>query len=325
MTGRPLATLDRAATAEFAHRASAAGVTALAVCAAGAPTAPGPELEAAAIIAGILPDAVLSLSYEIGSPGLRERENATILNAALGGWADDLVQDCQRALRSAGIDAPLLFARDSGGLVSADYFRRHPVIATSPATPCAARGAAARTGSDNAVVVDTGARSVRCLKVVDGEPARHERPCPGVLGVRVQLGAPDVSEVTPGADSELRAVLARLGDSLPGAPVIHTGGPAEALRTAAAPESRFDAARHAARADCRAELEHIVSAAGRAELDQMLEAARGHALSLAIAAGAAPGTVRIKALTHAPVAYLPAGVHRVTVQATGEPLTDVPS
>ncbi|MFE7156884.1 hydantoinase/oxoprolinase family protein [Streptomyces sp. NPDC057636] len=320
VTGQPLAALDRTATADFAHRARAAGVMAFAVCAAGAPTAPGPELEAAGIIAENVPDATLSLSYEIGSPGLRERENATVLNAALGGWADALVQECRQALRSAGIDAPLLFARDSGGLVSADYFRRHPVIAISPATPCAARGAVARTGSEHAVVVDAGVGSVRCLTVVDGEPVRHERPYPGALGVRVQLGAPDVTEVAEGAADDIHAAVARLGELVPGAPVLHTGG-----RAADVPEGRFDAARHAARADCRAEIEHIVSAAGRAELDHLLDDARGHALSLAIAAGAAPATVRVRTLTHAPVAYLPAGVHRVTVQATGEPFTDVPS
>ncbi|MFE2736691.1 hydantoinase/oxoprolinase family protein [Streptomyces sp. NPDC059349] len=325
VTGQPLAVLDRRATADFAHRARAAGVTAFAVCAAGAPAAPGPELEAAGIIAENVPDAALSLSHEIGSLGLRERENATVLNAALGGWADELVQDCRRALRSAGIDAPLLFARDSGGLVSADYFRRHPVIATSPASPCAARGAALRTGSEQAVVVDVGAGSVRCLTVGDGEPVRHERPYAGALGVRVQLGAPDATEVAQEAADEIHAVVARLGEQVPGAPVIHTGGRAEVFEAVSEPEGQFDAARHAARADCRAEIEHIVSAAGRAELDHLLDAARGHALSLAIAAGAAPATVRVRTLTHAPVAYLPAGVHRVTVQAAGEPFTDVPS
>ncbi|MGW6204391.1 hydantoinase/oxoprolinase family protein [Streptomyces sp. NPDC055089] len=321
VTGRPLAALDGRAVADFARGARLAGVTAFAVCAAGAPTTPGPELEAAGIIAEHVPDAALSLSYEIGSPGLRERENATVLNAALGDWADELAQDSRRALRAAGIDAPLLFARDSGGLVSAGYFRRHPVIATSPATPCAARGAAVRTGSERAVVVDASGGPVRCLTLVDGEPARHERPYPGALGVRVQLGAPDVTEVAAGAGAgETDEVLARLAERVPGAPVIRTGARAGAEGH---PEGRYDAARHAARADCRAETEHIVSAAGRAELDHLLEASRDHALSQAIAAGAAPTTVRVRSLTHAPVAYLPAGVHRVTVQATGEPFTDV--
>ncbi|MFB7756050.1 hydantoinase/oxoprolinase family protein [Streptomyces sp. NPDC056121] len=316
VTGRPLAALDRRAVAHFAHRARAAGVTAFALSAAGAPTVPGPEWEASEIIAETVPDAALSLSYEIGSPGLRERENATILNAALGGWAEELVRDCRRALRSAGIDAPLLFARDSGGLVSADYFCRHPVIATSPATSCAARGAVTRTGSEQAVVVDAGARSVRCLTVVEGEPVRHERPYPGALGVRVQLGSPDVTEWTQGPGAEdIDAVVARLAERVPGAPVVRTGGGADS-------EGRFDAARHGTHADCRAEIEHIVVAAGRAELDHLMDAARDQALSRAIAAGAAPATVRVRSLTHAPVAYLPAGVHRVTVQAAGEPLMD---
>ncbi|MGW2077442.1 hypothetical protein ACWCOW_11020 [Streptomyces sp. NPDC001939] len=317
VTGQPLAPLDRRAVAAFASRARSAGITGFALSAAGAPTDPGPELEAAEIIAVAVPDAVLSLSHEIGSPGLRERENATILNAALGGWAEELVQDCRRALRSAGIDAPLLFARDSGGLVSADYFRRHPVVATSPAVPCAARGAVARTGGERALVVYEDARATRCLAVADGEPVRHDRPYPGALGVRVQLGAPDVAEVAAdaGAD-EVAAVVARLAERAPGAPVLRTGPDAEAA------EAPFDAARHVAGAECRAEIERIVSAAGRAELDHLLDATRGHALAQAVAAGAAPGTVRVRSFAHAPVAYLPAGVHRVTVQAVGEPFAD---
>ncbi|MGW1179884.1 hydantoinase/oxoprolinase family protein [Streptomyces drozdowiczii] len=320
LTGRPLATLDRRAVAGFARRAREAGITAFAVCAAGAPGAPGPELEAAQVIAENAPDAVLSLSYEIGSPGLRERENATVLNAALGGWADSLVRDTRHALRSAGIDAPVLFARDSGGLVSADYFRRHPVIATAPATPCAARGAAARTGARQAVVRDAGAGPVRCVTLVDGEPVRHERPHPGPLGVRVQLGAPEITEAPAGTEA-LGAVTDRLAERVPGAPVLTTGGGSGTPADGDTPEEAFDAARYAAGADCRAEIEHIVAAAGTAELDQLLAAARDHALSLVIAAGADPATTKLHTFAHAPVAYLPAGVHRVTARATGEPVT----
>ncbi|MBO1329781.1 hydantoinase/oxoprolinase family protein [Streptomyces sp. VRA16 Mangrove soil] len=319
VTGQSLGSLDQQAVAAFAFRARTAGITVFALSAAGAPTDPGPELEAAEVIAGVVPDAAISMSHEIGSPGLRERENATILNAALGGQAGELVQDCRRVLRSAGIDAPLLFARDSGGLVAADYFRRYPLVATAPAAPCAARGAAVRTGNERAVVVVAGARATRCLVVVDGEPVRHERPCPGALGVRVQLGAPDVAEVAAdaGAD-EVTAVVARLTERAPGAPVIRTGPPADTEVS----DGLFDAARDAAGAECRAEIERIVSAAGRAELDQLLEATRGHTLARAVTAGAAPGTVRLRSFAHAPVAYLPAGVHRVTAQAVGEPFAE---
>ncbi|MFK4267762.1 hydantoinase/oxoprolinase family protein [Streptomyces milbemycinicus] len=339
VTGRPLAPLDRTAVAAFAGRARQAGVSAFAVCAAGAPARPAPELDAAAVIADAVPGAAISLSHEIGSAGLRERENATALNAALGGWAADLAADSSRALRAAGLTSPVFFARDDGGLVSAEYFRRHPVIATAPATACAARGAAARTGLARAVVVDAGARSVRCLALGDGEPERSARPVPGPLGVLTHLGSPEIHEVRPGPPGAPEGTPAEAAEAarliagqlarMPDAEPLYTGGGAESVGAPPAdPALRAarltDAARFAATADCRVGFEQIVAAAGRSELDRLLTAARDHTLSRAVAAGAAPLTVRIESMAHAPVAYLPAGVHRVTVRAVGRPLVGGP-
>ncbi|MDW6066183.1 hydantoinase/oxoprolinase family protein [Streptomyces sp. FXJ1.4098] len=336
MTGRPLAPLDRTAVAAFAGRARESGVSAFALCAAGAPARPAPELDAAAVIADAVPGAAISLSHEIGSAGLRERENATALNAALGGWAADLAAESSRALRAAGLTSPVFFARDDGGLVSAEYFRRHPVIATAPATACAARGAAARTGLARAVVVDAGARSVRCLVLGDGEPERSARPAPGPLGVLTHLGSPEIHEVLPGPPggtpaeaAEAARLIARQLARVPDAELLYTGGGAESVGAPPAdPTLRAarltDAARFAATADCRVGFEQIVAVAGRSELDRLLAAARDHTLSRAVAAGAAPLTVRIESMAHAPVAYLPAGVHRVTVRAVGRPLVGGP-
>ncbi|MFE2167138.1 hydantoinase/oxoprolinase family protein [Streptomyces sp. NPDC059447] len=331
LTGRPPAPLDRDAVAAFARRAREAGISAFAVCAAGAPAEPGPELDAAAALADTVPGAAISLSHEIGSVGLRERENATVVNAALGGWATELAAETTRALRSAGLTAPLYFARDDGGLISAEYFRRHPVIATAPATTCAARGAAARAG-----VVDAGARSVRCLTLGDGNPERSVRPGQGPLGVPVHLGSPVIHEVGPGvsdtqpADPDVIArVAARQLERVAGAVLLHTGGGVGergAPPAAADVRARLtDAARFAATSVCRIASERLVAAAGRAEFELRLATARDRALSRVVAAGAAPETARIESVSHAPVAYLPAGVHRVTVHAVGQPAAGTPA
>ena len=49
------------------------------------------ELEANEIIKNIIPDANISLSHSIGKVGLIERENATIINAALANLAARLL------------------------------------------------------------------------------------------------------------------------------------------------------------------------------------------------------------------------------------------
>ncbi|MGP8297174.1 hydantoinase/oxoprolinase family protein [Streptomyces inhibens] len=332
VTGGPAAPLDRSAVAAFARQARAADVSAFAVCAAGAPTHPGPELEAAAVLADVVPGATISLSHEIGSAGLRERENATAVNAALGDWAAHLATEAARALRSAGLTAPLFFARDDGGLVSAEYFRCYPVIATVPTTACAARGAAAAAGVGRALVVDAGARSVRCLAVVDGEPERAVRPGPGPLAVPVHLGSPDIHEYDSrqAEPEDLARFVARQRERAADTELIYTGGGAELIGAPGAgadlrTRCLTDAARFAAASMCRVEHEQFVVVAGRAEFEQRLAAVRDHALSRVVAAGAAPDTAHIESISHAPVAYLPAGVHRVTVRAAGRPAAGVPA
>ncbi|MFJ1712818.1 hypothetical protein [Streptomyces sp. NPDC088260] len=134
LTGRQLAPLDRGGVEAFVREAAAASIASFAVCAAGSPARPGPELTAASVIARLLPGAHITLSYEIGTPGLRERENAATANAALGTWAEHLTDTAGRTLRARGITAPLFLARDDAGLVSAEYLRRYPVIATATAS-----------------------------------------------------------------------------------------------------------------------------------------------------------------------------------------------
>ncbi|MBA2813807.1 hypothetical protein E0500_042505 [Streptomyces sp. KM273126] len=227
-----------------------------------------------------------------------KRENATVVNAALEGWAAALVADALHALRSAGLSAPLFFARDDGGLVSAEYFRRYPVIATTPATACAARGAVGRVGVSRALVIDVGAGAVCSLAVVDGEPERSAVPGPGPLGVWMSLNAPAVHRPAPNATdlSTLTEAVARQHERLPDAPLLCTGGGArlpDALADASdTPEARAtDGARFATASVCRVEFEQLASAVGRAEFEQRLNLARDPALSRAVAAGAAPDTV----------------------------------
>ncbi|MEV5504785.1 hypothetical protein AB0M50_56220, partial [Nonomuraea fuscirosea] len=81
VTGRPLAPLDTEAVRRFA---GTCGLMDFAVTATGSPMLTDHELAVAAIIAAEVPGARITLSYEFGHPGLRERETEAIRNAALG-------------------------------------------------------------------------------------------------------------------------------------------------------------------------------------------------------------------------------------------------
>ncbi|MFI6478775.1 hypothetical protein ACIBH1_12645 [Nonomuraea sp. NPDC050663] len=127
LTGRPLAPLDLPA---LRHFALTCGLRDFAVTATGSPVLADHELQAAAAIADEVPGARITLSYEYGRAGLREREQWAIANAALCPAASRLADHVTRLLHGL----PLYLARTGDGLVSAHYFRRYPLTCAEGAT-----------------------------------------------------------------------------------------------------------------------------------------------------------------------------------------------
>ena len=93
----------------------------------------------------------VSLSHEIGSLGLIERENATVLNAALRRCRDGGRRGARAGARRRTASTPtVFFAQNDGTLMALDYAIRYPVltIGSGPANSHARRRlphAAART------------------------------------------------------------------------------------------------------------------------------------------------------------------------------------
>ncbi|WP_445269500.1 hydantoinase/oxoprolinase family protein [Streptomyces sp. DSM 41634] len=325
LTGRQLAPLDRAAVADFARRAADDGVTAFSVAAAGALTRPDPELAAAEVIAETVPGAEITLSHELGRSGLRERENTAVLNAALRPWAARLSDTAERALRVDGLQAPLYLARNTGGLISAAYFRTYPVLAIASTTASAVRGAALAAGADRAVVVDAGAAELRCASVTDGEVESSDVGS-GLGGVDLDLDRIR-TDVLPRADlvgtgaEQVADLVERVRRRIPGGVLLAAGGDCGLVPVRAQdPEAAIAAAGYgAARSDIVAEVDQVVVAGGRGDLDRLLGLARDQALARVLAAGAAPATARVAFAAHTPVSYLPEGVHRLRVRAVGSP------
>ena len=83
-----------------------------------APVSPRHELEAAEVVKRELGEKHISLSHEIGSIGLLERENATILNGALVGVARDVADAMRRALTTHHLDPITFFAQNDGTLMA---------------------------------------------------------------------------------------------------------------------------------------------------------------------------------------------------------------
>ena len=74
-------------------------------------------------------DVHISISSEIGSMGLIERENATILNAALHRVAQQLTEGFAKSLAEEGIsNAEVYLSQNDGTLMTMEHARRYPSL-----------------------------------------------------------------------------------------------------------------------------------------------------------------------------------------------------
>jgi len=156
------------------------------------PVAPEHELAAAEVVRRELGAAIpISLSHEIGSLGLLDRENATVLNAALVGVAAQLAAVLRRALERHRIDAELFFGQNDGTVMALEPALRFPVLMIGSGPASAMRGAAWLSGVTGGVVVDIGGARADVGILVNGFP--REAPAPiRVAGVRTSFRTPDV-------------------------------------------------------------------------------------------------------------------------------------
>jgi N-methylhydantoinase A/oxoprolinase/acetone carboxylase beta subunit len=148
--GQELSPLDTDAIARFLGQVGGAadGVVLTSVF---APVSARHELLAAEVVKRELGDVHTSLSHEIGSIGLLERENATILNGALAGVARDVASAMQDALTAHGLRPVTFFAQNDGTLMGLDQALRYPVLTIGSGPANSVRGAAFLTGmSDSA-------------------------------------------------------------------------------------------------------------------------------------------------------------------------------
>jgi N-methylhydantoinase A/oxoprolinase/acetone carboxylase beta subunit len=185
------APLDTDALAAFL--AGIAGdAQAVAVTSVFSPVAPEHELAAADVVRRELGAAIpISLSHEIGSLGLIDRENATVLNAALVGVAAQLAAVLRRALERHRIDAELFFGQNDGTVMALEPALRFPVLMIGSDPASAMRGAAWLSGVTGGVVVDIGGARADVGILVNGFP--REAPAPiRVAGVRTSFRTPDV-------------------------------------------------------------------------------------------------------------------------------------
>jgi N-methylhydantoinase A/oxoprolinase/acetone carboxylase beta subunit len=208
LDGREIAPLDVKALTRFLH-SLAGGIDAVAVTSVFASVSPRHELQAEQIVREVLGDVHVSLSHEIGAPGLIERENATVLNAALAGVQRGVAAALEQALAAYGLSSAVYFSQNDGTLMALDYAIRYPIFTIRSGPANSMRGAAYLSGMRNALVADVGGTSTDIGLLLSGFP--RESPLGAEIGgVPTNFRIPEVVSLSLGGGSIVGATNGRI-------------------------------------------------------------------------------------------------------------------
>jgi N-methylhydantoinase A/oxoprolinase/acetone carboxylase beta subunit len=201
--GREIVPLDLESATRFLDGV-AGRIDGVAVASVFAPVSSEHELRVAEAVAELLgPDFHVSLSHEIGTVGLLERENATVLNAALVGVARSVATALESALAAHGLSPHTFFAQNDGTLMSLRHALRYPVLTIGSGPANSIRGAAYLTGTRDAIVADVGGTSTDIGVLVGGFPRESTTPAE-IGGVRTNFRMPDLVSLALGGGSIVR-------------------------------------------------------------------------------------------------------------------------
>ena len=202
--GKRLATFDEAACRSFFEGVKGK-VESVAISCVFSTVRNDDELRAAEIAREVLgQDVHVSISSEIGSMGLIERENATILNAALHEVAKRFTEGFAQSLADKGVtNAEVYLSQNDGTLMTMEHARRYPILTIACGPTNSIRGASYLTRRRDAIVIDVGGTTTDLGVLSNGFP-RESGVAVTIGGVRTNFRMPDVVSIGLGGGSIVR-------------------------------------------------------------------------------------------------------------------------
>ena len=206
--GRRISPLDEDGIRNFlssiANTADAIAITSIF-----SPTSPQDEERAREIVGEVLGSKMaVTLSHEIGSLGLLERANATILNAALFGVIGQVITALQDVIDGKGLAVEMLLAQNDGTLMGLDFAQRFPILTIGSGPANSLRGAAFLTGLTNSIVVDVGGTSTDFGVLINGYP-RESAAAVDIGDVRTNFRMPDLLSIAIGGGTIVAGTAAQ--------------------------------------------------------------------------------------------------------------------
>ncbi|MBP2076900.1 hydantoinase/oxoprolinase N-terminal domain-containing protein [Oceanobacillus polygoni] len=201
--GREIVSLDEEHLYKIAEEVKGK-VDSIAVTSVFSPVSRDHEERARDIFKEVLGEAVaISLSSEIGSVGLLERENATILNASVVNVAKTAADGFINALKDEGIEANVFFGQNDGTLMSVEYAVRYPIFTVACGPTNSLRGASYLGDLSDAIVVDVGGTTSDVGVLINSFPRESSLEVE-IGGARTNFRMPDLISIGLGGGTIVR-------------------------------------------------------------------------------------------------------------------------
>ncbi|MDR2069839.1 MAG: hydantoinase/oxoprolinase family protein [Treponema sp.] len=203
--GKEIAPFNEAQARSFFERCKEKGIRSIAVSSVFSTVRNDHEERAETLCREIMGgDAYVSLSGKIGSMGLIERENATILNAALYKVSKMFIEGFIRSLEEQGIvNAEVYFSQNDGTLMNAETARKYPIFTIACGPTNSIRGASYLSQFNDAIIIDVGGTTTDIGILQHGFP-RESSAAVTIGGVRTNFRMPDVVSFGLGGGSVIR-------------------------------------------------------------------------------------------------------------------------
>lgn len=201
--GRDIVPLDEKAIAD-ACKEMKGRINSVAITGVFSPMKPDHEERAAEIAKEILgEDVPITLSHKIASISILERENSTILNAAVINVMRRAVSALKAATKDRGIAAPLFIVQNDGSVMAADYAVDYPIFTVASGPAASVRGAVFLSKIENGIVVDVGGTSTDVAYIVNGFP-RESSITVNIGGVKTNIRCPDLLSIALGGGTIIK-------------------------------------------------------------------------------------------------------------------------
>ena len=208
--GSEEASVDEAQVIERCQEIKALGITAIVITGIFSPIDETFKQEDRVrdIIQKQLPNADIVCSHEVANLGFLERENASILNAAILRYARRTVKRFRRAMKSLDLTCPLFLTQNDGTLLDSVSASRVPIRTFSSGATNSMRGAAYlsghQTGGSSAIVIDIGGTTSDIGVLLPSGLPRQASAYVTVAGVRVNYSMPHLHSIGLGGGSLVR-------------------------------------------------------------------------------------------------------------------------